>query len=259
VNRSRITFDRRPPAAFTLVELLVVISIIALLIALLLPALQQARKQALITVCMGNHRQMGIAFGQYGNEFKDLLPMPAEWGTGGEYSVMRWNEPINHGLLFPYLNHNAEVLYCTQADGPNSIFEGFKSVKAAAKNFQDNWANNWQPTYSSYATANHNFGSGVNFQDDPTNPLRILIARKTASGVFAAGRLEANLPPYVPQARPILICYQRPDRGFCHDGVYSNITFADLSVAGLKHDWAPLSQYWSDAWQKILDAHGGPG
>ncbi|MCK4886673.1 MAG: prepilin-type N-terminal cleavage/methylation domain-containing protein, partial [Planctomycetes bacterium] len=47
--------------AFTLVELLVVISVIALLIGLLMPALAAARSQARSVVCKANLHQLLIA------------------------------------------------------------------------------------------------------------------------------------------------------------------------------------------------------
>ena len=64
---------RRGRSGFTLVELLVVISIIAMLASLLMPAVNRAREAARRTQCMNNMRNVALAMMQY-DTAKQRLP-----------------------------------------------------------------------------------------------------------------------------------------------------------------------------------------
>src|SRR5690242_16553260 len=74
---------------FTLTEMLVVVGIIVLLVSLILPAVLRSRRQARLTVCMNNLRQIGTFYLLYAERNDDYIPL----GTS------RFKDPEHPGVV----------------------------------------------------------------------------------------------------------------------------------------------------------------
>ena len=209
---------RRPSAlgpGFTLVELLVVISIIALLLAVLLPALAEARNAAKGVRCGAQLREIGFAVARYLDDHNDALPT-AEKADRGPDSANWWqHEAFLATLELEPLPQGRSVLTCPSDPRPD-------------------WYNNRssKPCWSSYAANASCFGmrrggskrgrlisqvmkpaEALAFCDGQFNEGEPLVVghqgcvvqafayrhRERASGVFLDGHVESIRPEDVPQ------------------------------------------------------------
>lgn len=101
-----IAMKRSPSIrAFTLVELLAVISVVAILASLLLPMVQKSRTAARSAACMHTLKGIGAAFQMYAAENDGVLPAmryrESSKGTNPNPSHENWQTEIN-----PYLQVN---------------------------------------------------------------------------------------------------------------------------------------------------------
>lgn len=138
----------RPSRAFTLVELLVVITIIAILAALLLPTLNRAKLAGLAAVCKSNLHQIGIGCGLYTSQHQRYPP----WQSfGGNWDY----------FLLPFTGGNPNLFLCP-ARKPSSVWTNLTFSN---------------PTYGYNALGTGQLGLTGNFGDTAGLPeARVLVA-----------------------------------------------------------------------------------
>lgn len=109
---------RKRAGGFTLIEVLVVITVIGVLMGLLLPAILKSRGVADMTKCASNLKQLGVGFSIYLNESMNLYP-PAIYTTSGPWKGKSWADLVRPKLNLGKLDDTYQVVDLFQ--GPDWI------------------------------------------------------------------------------------------------------------------------------------------
>lgn len=191
LRRSR-TAPRGNPcaAAFTLVELLVVVAIVTLLVSILLPALGTARERARRVQCASNLRQIGAAWLMYlDQEANGVFPLwwrNLHWFYGGKVEAYAGGNTLNPRPLNRYLgadpsgNLTAAIFLCPSDHG----VEAPASADAAGKRTYDYFGNSYPVN-----------GTLLSLPNTRVPPVRLAAIRLPLQMVILAGDHQSYWSP----------------------------------------------------------------
>ena len=119
---------------FTLIELLIVITILLILVAILLPSMYRVKEKTQRVMCINGQRQIMTALINYCRDYEGVTPPgTAVVGGGAEWVTFKpdIDQPYQLGYLpyYGYIN-DASVMYC-----PTWTHEGFQYGKKYSSSF----------------------------------------------------------------------------------------------------------------------------
>ena len=140
---------------FTLVELLVVITIIIILAAILFPVFARVRRAAQKTACLSNLREIGNAVRMYTNDYDECYPLVSGFGPALDLVQSLWNgigwintrsDTMSQSrwlpnLLWPYIK-NSKLWLCPSVGADGKWIVGSGSTNSI------NFANNYTRAFT---------------------------------------------------------------------------------------------------------------
>ncbi|OHB53291.1 MAG: hypothetical protein A2Y12_15700 [Planctomycetes bacterium GWF2_42_9] len=142
-------YELKRKNGFTLVELLVVISIIAILLAVLMPALNKARESGQKVVCASNGKQLYLATACYAQDNKNKIPYHCVSDPTGVYYNPYHSYSIHHttnppgdliqgfGRLYGKYTTDVKIYFCPSMK--NTAFAFPKMPKSERLNPDSAW------------------------------------------------------------------------------------------------------------------------
>jgi prepilin-type N-terminal cleavage/methylation domain-containing protein/prepilin-type processing-associated H-X9-DG protein len=218
--------------AFSLVELLVVISIIALLLAILLPALSRARQQARGVICLSNLHQLGIAASAYVANNQGYYPI-------GYYNVTIGNELIAYAWDFTSIK---DWDTGTQKVIPGILWEGKMTLEKVQQCPCYKGSANWlSDPYTGYNYNISYIGHGSN--EIIKQPLKAVEVRHPATcALFGDGEYLGGADKFMrsplPWAGDTFSSRYSGTQGFRHLR-RTNVIFCDGSARALAKAYVP--------------------
>ena len=143
----------KPMRAFTLVELLVVVSVITILLLMMMPLLNSAKSSARRVVCTSNLRQLATGHILYTTNYKNRLPVASTSNTQQfNYAILSGGFFSGMALIADDGDIPAHVFYCPSVVyQPNQIYWYDSSSNPAPTSFhpmQTNYVGNFRAGYS---------------------------------------------------------------------------------------------------------------
>ncbi len=251
MNTQKNVFSK---AGFTLVELLVVITIIGILIALLLPAVQAAREAARRMQCSNNLHQVGVALHNFASAYGTFPP-----GVKAKTRFSNSPPPGNAGAYeWTYFLH-VLLPYCEQS----GYFEGVLGPKDY--NIPNPWDSS-KPGWSSWDLVSNMplphlscpsdfLGGSVSFIAAPS----LRLAKSNYLGIFSGlSDTESELSLLLDRTQRAVFAYGKgTEFGEITDGTSNTMAVAEYLKGIDENDFRGF--FWSNqAGLQLLEVRLGP-
>lgn len=235
MNASLLPSVRR----FTMIELLIVITIITILATLLLPALSSARDRARDSKCAGNFRQIGYYLTMYIDGNRDFIPAINCNISRDEYG--KWQD-----MLMTLYMPSVKIKDLCFADGPTEERVPKEIFRCPSHPEPYNGKIN-TPHYGLNAVANsgvYGYASGYKSTNVHFHPMKLGMIRRPAGrcAAFDIDRWAASAPGSGAQNRNQMVNSDAGGIGLWRHrrGGGSNILFADGHLESRKITRIPL-------------------